>query len=347
MAKVIDELHSRPPLERMLHIHNCLQSGKFPNCPGLAKYFEVSSRTIKRDLDFMRLRLNLPIEYDSNRLGFFYSRPVEYFPNLPITEAEVFALMVAQKAIAQYHGTPFQRPLEQAFRKLTGQLDRQGAYLLGQLDKGLSFHPFAPEDADLEAFEILHRAVTQKRAIKFRYRNLGAEHGHTRRAFPYHLACVENHWYLFAFDYDRKAMRTFALTRLSRLEITGPAEPPLKDFNVDERLRGSLAVFKGEADYEVVVEFDRWAADQIRGRRWHPTQELTELSDGTLRMKLRLNSIEEMEKFILAWGIHATVVRPEALVVRMHEAVVTLSKRYAPIDNTIQGRTNPPQEKLI
>jgi hypothetical protein len=69
-------------------------------------------------------------------------------------------------------------------------------------------------------------------------------------------------------------MRTFALTRLSRLEVTGPAEPSLKDFNVDERLCGSLGVYKGESDFEVVVEFDRWAADQMRGRRWHPSQAL-------------------------------------------------------------------------
>lgn len=36
MPKVSEQLHSRPPLERMLLIHEKLQSGGFPNCPSLA-----------------------------------------------------------------------------------------------------------------------------------------------------------------------------------------------------------------------------------------------------------------------------------------------------------------------
>ena len=48
-------------------------------------------------------------------------------------------------------------------------------------------------------------------------------------------------------------------------------------------------MFKGEGDYTVVVDFDAWGADDVRGRRWHSSQELTELGAGRLRVKLRLN----------------------------------------------------------
>lgn len=111
MPHVAAELHSCPPFERMMRIHDALKAGKYPNCSQLAISIEVSTRTVKRDVDFMRDSLRLPIEYDSRRYGYYYTKPVDQFPSVPVTEAEIFALLVAHKAIAQYQGTPFEQPL--------------------------------------------------------------------------------------------------------------------------------------------------------------------------------------------------------------------------------------------
>jgi len=67
---------SRPPLERMLRIHQAIQSGKFPNAAGLARDLEVSTKSIHRDIGFMRDRLELPIEYDGSRFGYLYTGEV-------------------------------------------------------------------------------------------------------------------------------------------------------------------------------------------------------------------------------------------------------------------------------
>lgn len=313
-----------------MRFHHLIKEQTYPNCIKVAKEFEVSWRTIMRDVDFMKCRLKLPIEFDSHRNGYYYTKPVNQFPQLPLTEAEVFAMLVAHKAIAQYRGTPFEHPLALAFRKLTGQLDSSTKYSLGNLDEALSFRPFAPEDTDLETFEILTRALKERRVLKFQYRNLGAETGQGRLVHPYHLACVDNHWYLFAFDVKRQAMRTFALPRLKSPEITSEWFTIPKKFNLSEHLKGSLAVFKGDADYEIVVDFDSWGADLIRGRKWHTSQTITELPQRQLRLRLRLNSIEEAERWVLSWGAHASVVRPQALANRLLETAKTLHSRYQP-----------------
>lgn len=328
MAKSKTQAFSRPPWERMMRFHNLIKAKSYPNCNKVAKEFEVSWRTIMRDVDFMKCRLKLPLEFDAQQNGYFYTKPVDQFPQLPFTESEVFAMLVAHKAIAQYRGTPFEHPLALAFRRLTGQLDSSTKYSLGNLDEALSFRPFAPEDTDLESFEILTRALKEHRVLKFQYRNLGAEKAQSRLVHPYHLACVDNHWYLFAFDVKRDAMRTFALPRLKSPEITAESFTIPKKFNLGEYLKGSLAVFKGTDDYEVVVDFDSWAADLIRGRKWHVSQEITELPRRQLRLRLRLNSIEEAERWVLSWGTHATVVRPQALANRLRETSKVLQFRY-------------------
>src|SRR5438132_962619 len=81
--------HSRPPLERMLRIHQALSSGKFPNASKLAREVEVSTKTIHRDIEFMRDRMNLPVEFDATRNGYFYSGEVSGFPTMQITEGEI------------------------------------------------------------------------------------------------------------------------------------------------------------------------------------------------------------------------------------------------------------------
>ena len=311
-----------------MRFHNLIKEESFPNCSKLAQEFEVTVRTVMRDLDFMRDRLNLPIEFNTQRNGFFYTEPVEQFPQLPFSEAEIFALLVAHKAVAQYRGTPFEQPLALAFKRLTGQLDSSAKYSLNNLDEALSFRPFAPEDNDLDTYEVLTRALKERRVVKFQYRNLDADKAQTRLVHPYHLACVDNHWYLFAFDVKRQAMRTFALPRLKSPEITTERFTIPKKFNLSEHLKGSLTVFKGEDDYEVVVDFDSWGADLIRGRKWHASQEITELPKRMLRLRLRLNSIEEAERWVLSWGAHATVVRPQALANRLRETAKSLQARY-------------------
>jgi proteasome accessory factor B len=161
------------------------------------------------------------------------------------------------------HSLP--KTLCDAFKELTVQLDSKERYSLENLGLALSFRPFAPEDSDPTAFQVITRALHEKRALKFDYRNLGAKHWQSRRVRPYHLACIDNHWYLFGYDVNRGAIRTFALTRLAQPTITGERFVRPKGFDPDKYLEGSFTVMKGDTEQEVVIEFDAWATDLVRG----------------------------------------------------------------------------------
>ncbi|HOX60140.1 MAG TPA: WYL domain-containing protein [Verrucomicrobiota bacterium] len=328
MRKAQASIYCWPAIERMMRIHQLIENKEYPNSHKLAREFEMSVRTIKRNIDFMKTRLKLPMEFDVKKNGFYFTRSVPQFPQMPMSEADVFTMFVASKAIEQYRGTPWQRMLEVTFRKVTGQLDQSVRFSLGSMDGLLSFRPFAPGDAELKNFNLLMRAVSEKRAVKFMYRNRGQVKAQQRHVRPYHIACADNQWCLFAFDVDRKAMRTFVLARLSKPALTGKRFTVSKKFDLNEYLRGSLGLFKGQDDFEVVVELDAFAADDVRGRRLHSSQELTEMPGGMLRVRLRLDSLEEAERWVLGMGGHGTVVRPEALRQRLAKVGVQLVERY-------------------
>jgi predicted DNA-binding transcriptional regulator YafY len=300
----------------MMHIHDRIQSKAYPNCSQLAAELEVKPRTIKRDVEFMRDRANLPIQHDRKHRGYCYTAPVDKFP-FAATEAELFALLVAEKAIAQYRGTPFEAPLKSAFKRFTSQLDDRTRFTVGDLESVLSFRPFAPENTDLENFSVLTRAIQKRRVVQFTYRNLGSAKAQQRTVQPYHLGCIDNHWYLFAFDIARGDIRTFALTRLTNPKLTKEKFKVPKDFNAGEYLRSSFVAFKGTQDYEVVIEFDAWAGDLIRGRTWHASQQIVELPGGGIRFTMRVDSLQEADRWVLNWGTHANVIRPQALIDRI------------------------------
>jgi predicted DNA-binding transcriptional regulator YafY len=143
---------SRPPLERMLRIHDELRRGAMVNCTKLTKALEVSRKTIVRDIAFMRDRLDLPIEYDQLIQAYRYTQPVTAFPTVNVTEGELLALLVAQRALQQYRGTPFHRQLEVAFEKLAGGLRDRISFSPADELRAVSFRYFGLAKTHLAVF---------------------------------------------------------------------------------------------------------------------------------------------------------------------------------------------------
>jgi proteasome accessory factor B len=93
-------------------------------------------------------------------------------------------------------------------------------------------------------------------------------------------------------------------------------------------LGGSLGVMSGKGDYQVVIEMDAWLTDVLRGRRWHPSQEVAELPGGGSQVRMRLSGLEEIEQHVLSWGAHASVVEPRELRERLGVVARALAARY-------------------
>jgi len=81
---------------------------------------------------------------------------------------------------------------------------------------------------------------------------------------------------------------------------------------------------------------DAWLTDILRGRRFHPNQVWTEMPNGGSRLRLRLDSLDEIEHHVLSWGTHANVVGPNELRTRILKTAEVLAKRYADVSSEVQ-----------
>lgn len=312
--------HSRPPLERMLRIHQAVQSGKFPNATKLAADLEVSTKSIHRDIEFMRDRLELPIEYHPQQFGYHYTAEVTAFPTLHITEGELVALVIAEKALEQYRGTQFEKPLLSAIRKIEQSLPDTISLNLADIEQTISFRTRAEPVLDLKIFDALAKATAHRRQLELLYRKVGSREAEARLVDPYHLANINGEWYLFAFDHARKDIRTFVPARVQSVKQTGKTFPAPQKFSLEQRLRGSFGVHSGEGEFEVGLRFSARVADLIREKKWHESQQLKELKGGDVELRLKLSSLVEIERWVLSWGGDVVVLKPRELAGAVKQA---------------------------
>jgi predicted DNA-binding transcriptional regulator YafY len=293
-------LHSRPPLYRFQEIFHAIKTGRYPNRTKLAETIEVTTKTIQRDIDYMRYQMSVPIEFDFGKGGYYFTKPITDLPLFQLTEAELVSIFVAQKALEAYKGTAFEQPLRTAFQKLqaaTGSANISVSW--DDLDSAISFRQFAAAYLpDATIFSELAKAIQNKETVEFGYKKLEAKAFEKRMVEPWHLACVSGQWYLLSYDRNRKARRIFVLARMQKVSRTGHklANSRPGEGEIQRLFRNSFQIWQTEnAELEqIVLRFSGRAAQLVRERNWHASQQIQELAGGNLELTLTLNSLEEI-----------------------------------------------------
>ena len=305
-------LHSRPPLERIMEIHESVKRGNYPNASTLAKKMEVSTKTIHRDIQFMRDRWDLPILYDPSYNGYKYTRTVDSFPMLQINEGELFALLIAEKALQNYRGTVFEKRLSATFKKIANSLPDIVNIHLNEWDEALSFRHTGESEVEIELFDRICKATAKRWQLIIRYKK--PNHKPEERTIdPYQIANINNEWYLYAFDHKRCDIRCFLPTRIESAETTGKIFERPSSFSLDNYLSSSFGVFKGDESYNIRIKFSKTIAPFIKEKNWHPTQKIKALKNGEVELQMSLSHLTDIKRWILGWGSQAKVLSPDEL----------------------------------
>ena len=80
-------------------IREGMESGVLANCRRMADEYEVSPKSIMRDIDYLKYQRDAPIEYDSQKKGYYYTEEKYTLPAMDISESDLFAICLAEKAL--------------------------------------------------------------------------------------------------------------------------------------------------------------------------------------------------------------------------------------------------------
>ena len=235
------------------------------------------------------------------------------------------ALLVARKAIEQYKNTPFEKPLAAAFQKLSIGLDGKVSFNWHELEQTFDIRPIGVSKQSLAVFETVALALRENCELELQYRKLQAKRPELRRVQPYSLICVENQWYLRAFDLVRRDPRTFHLGRIMRAKKLPHHFKRPSGFDVNEAFLNSVGVFTGTAPENVVLRLTGWVATVASERTWHSSQSIRPLDDGAVELKLKVAINPEFERWLWSWGDAVEIVSP----VRLRDKIRAAHQRAA------------------
>lgn len=322
---------TRRPLFRIYEIHAEILGGSYPNCTALAKKLSVTRKTIQRDITFMRDELNLPIIYQDALHGYSYDKDVSDFPVFQTTTEELASLFLARNALESVRGTPLSDVLREAFGKLTRGMLGKVQFSWSDLDEAFTRKIITQNPNEAKKFGILAKSILNQLVTTFFYRKLGAEKSEIRRVQPLHLGEVEGGWYLIAHDLERDSLRTYALPRMTRLNVSNSRFERPSGFVGSDYLKRSFGIWNVSGDdtrHLVRVELKGYAARLGQERRWHPSQEVFPLNAKCTRVEVRfeVGRLEEVLRWVLSFGSHAKVLAPPELRQMVQEEIVAMGK---------------------
>lgn len=307
-----------------------IRAGRAPNCRQLADMLEVNRRTVLRDIEFLKYDLGAPVEYDPQRGGYFYTEPNWSLPSLRITEGELFALMVAEKALAAYAGTPWAARMKRAFDRMIAALPDRVEVAPEDLLPRVAFDTAAPAAVDPQVLETISQALRRNQTVRVEYLRLGDTKPRHYTLDPYVLRRARGAWYLAGRDHKSGHVPLFNLSRVRGVEPTKlKFDYAMSGFDPDEYFSRTFAVYHGMGHHRVVVEFSGIAAQLVRERQWHALQKLTDLPGGRLRFEADVSHLDDIWPWVLSWGGQARARAPKELVQVVAQEATRAAGQYA------------------
>ena len=275
---------------------------------------EVDRRTILRDLDYLRDRMGIPIEYDASQRGYYLSGPVKNMPLLEMRESDLLWLFVGQHLLQQAGNDELANQVRKSFQRISNLLGSTISVRWDQLSAVLSSKTAGLGAAELQTFRAISEALSRHLEIRFDYRKSPKARVEHRQVRPMHSAFVNSQWYLFAYDLERKAARTFVFSRMDKVIVTANSFDPAGLPAIPELLQHGFGVkYSAEKPTHVKLRVSHEIAHLICERKWHHSQQLTPCDNGGLILELKVNAFRELSNWICSWGPLMEVLEPKAL----------------------------------
>lgn len=257
--------------------------------------FEISKRTFQRDLEDIRSIYSIDIQCNTSN---------QYF----IVEDD----------------------REEANERIFEALDVFNAFNLTEnLSESIQLEKRKPQGTE-NLLGLLH-AVNNRLQITFSYQKFWENNPSQRTVEPYLLKEFKHRWYVVAMDTKINRVRTFALDRLTELEISSKHFQIPIDFDTVKYFKhcfGIVTPNEGDKPEEVLLSFDKFQGKYIKSLPFHQSQTIVTDNDDELVIKLNIYITHDFVMEILSYGERVKVIKPLQLINELKTVYNTALKQY-------------------
>jgi predicted DNA-binding transcriptional regulator YafY len=173
--------------------------------------------------------------------------------------------------------------------------------------------------------EMIEDAVARQATVEAAYVSLSSGGpARRRRIDPWAIFHRDEAWYLAGWCHERQGPRIFRLDRIRHVRQTGDLFLRPEGFDVDAWLASAWSLYSGGEPREIVIHFAPSLAPLVENARHHEGERVTRLPDGSAEYRVTLGHIEEIARWIAAFGGKAKAIAPEELVERVTDMAAGL-----------------------
>ncbi|PNV59752.1 YafY family transcriptional regulator [Clostridium sp. chh4-2] len=280
-------------INRLFEIVYILLNQKMTTAKELADYFEVSRRTILRDIETLS-QSGIPVYTTPGKGGGISILDNFILNKAAISDEEQNHILFALQSL----GSTEHIEVTDIISKLQVLFDKMDTNWIE-----VDFSRWGNTKPDKEKFETLKSAIIKKLAVSFTYPNSCGEIT-ARTAYPLKLVFKSKAWYLQAYCCLREDYRTFKINRILSLNVLTDSfagqdlvPPPVVLYSLPSGLVHLTLNFSSSAAYRVYDEFDM--------------QNVTQNSDGSYTVTVDLPDDSWLYSFLLSFGSSVKIIEPQ------------------------------------
>jgi predicted DNA-binding transcriptional regulator YafY len=315
-------------IDQMLQSRGRVKAGEF-----LAE-LGVSLATFKRDLEYMRSRLNAPIVWDRDEEAYRFDEgrggkgPKYELPGLWFSPSEAQALLTLEHLVESLEPAllgPHVNPLKARLAALLATGDRS----VDEVRKRIRVIPFGARRHEPRHFELIASAVLGRKRLHLSYFNRMRGDVTERDVSPQRLVHYRDNWYLDAWCHLRNDLRSFALDAMREVSMLASKAKEVPEARLDAALASGYGIFSGKDVQWATLRFTPERARYVSLEEWHPKQRARWDKDGSYVLDVPYSSEKELAMDILRLAPDVEVVKPASLRTEVRGRAGRMAARHA------------------
>lgn len=308
--------------ERFYRIDQLLNEQRCLSFEAIQEALGISRATLRRDMQYLRDRLNAPIVYDRLGGGYRFARdespagqtsgPKYELPGLWFNASEIYALLMMQQLLNTVQPGllgPHIAPLQSRLSALLGSQQNRPEDIEDRI-RIVHTAQRTPEPAN---FELIASALLKRQRLKLQHWHRGRDETTMREISPQRLVFYRGNWYLDAWCHLRKDLRSFAVETLSEVVLLDKKARDVAADVLDSRVQNGYGIFGGERTQWAQLRFSSARARWVASEQWHPDQRGNVLPDGRYQLDIPYSIETELVMDILRHMPEVEVIGPQVL----------------------------------
>jgi predicted DNA-binding transcriptional regulator YafY len=320
-------------MERLHRIKYMIQSRGCVPIEDFMTSLEISRATFKRDLDYLRDRMNAPIIYDRSMGGYRFDKPnagdkIE-LPGLWFSEKEATALVLMQHLLANLDTSGLLSPHIAPLMDIVDGILGQSEVSAKELRKRIKVFGMSARKNVLENFEEVGVSLLKRQRLQLSYYSKGKNELTERAVSPQRLIFYRDNWYLDAYCYLRKGLRSFAMDGIRTAHVLEDKATEVSEKELHENFAESYGIFSGKATQRAKLRFTPEKARWVSAETWHGQQVSSFDKDGNYVLEFDYNQDPELVMEIMKHGDGVEVIGPASLKSKVRAELEKALKKYA------------------